>query len=131
MHAYLRTTRLPGTAIVLSDFLVEPAVYESALDACCAGTTTTSRQSASSARWSATRRRCRAASACATPRPAPKRNVELTAALRQRYAEAVEQHLARLRDWCAARAIVCAAVDTADGLTGPLLTDLPRVGLLQ
>ena len=130
VQAYLRTTRLPGTAIVLSDFLVEPAVYESALDALRGH-----HYDVAAIRVIGPLER----DAAALPRrvrlrdaeSGTERNVELTAALRQRYAEAVEQHLARLRDWCAARAIVCAALDTADGLTGSLLTDLPRVGLLQ
>ena len=57
--------------------------------------------------------------------------MELTTALRQRYADAVAQHLTQLRDWCAARAITCAVTDTAAGLEGALLHELPRAGLLQ
>src|SRR5512143_1102389 len=130
LRAYLRTTRLPGTAIVVSDVLVEPSVYEAALDELRGH-----RYDVAAIRVIGPRER----DADALPRrvrlrdaeTGVERNVELTAALRRRYAEAVDQHLARLRDWCAARAIVCATADTAAGLAGSLLTELPRAGLLQ
>ena len=59
------------------------------------------------------------------------RLVDLTAAHRARYARAVEEHLARLKRWCAARAIGFATADTAAGIETCLLGDLPRAGLLQ
>lgn len=130
LQAYLRSTRLPGTAVVLSDFLVEPSDYATALDelrghgydaAALRVIGPLERDPSTLPR----RLRLRDAETGAV------RDVELTAALRQRYAEAVARHFGQLRDWCAARAIVCAAVDTAGGLAGSLLHDLPRAGLLQ
>src|SRR6185369_14406307 len=82
IDAYMRSTQLPGTAAILSDFLVEPSVYEGLLD------------------------RLRAAET------GVERLVDLTADHRSRYARAVEDHLTQLTRWCAARAIGCAAVDT-------------------
>jgi uncharacterized protein (DUF58 family) len=130
LRAYLRTTRLPGTAIVISDFLLEPADYETALDELRGH-----RYDVAAIRVIGPRER----SAEDLPRrirlrdaeTGAERMLELTAALRRRYTEAVAQHLARLREWCAARAIICAAPDTAGGLIGALLSDLPRTGLLQ
>lgn len=130
LQAYLRTTRLPGTAIVLSDFLVEPADYTAALDELRGH-----RYDVGAIRIigpcerdaSALPRRLRLRDA----ETGAVRDVELTAALRQRYADGVARHLDALRGWCAARAIVYAAADTAAGLAGALLHDLPRVGLLQ
>jgi uncharacterized protein (DUF58 family) len=130
LQAYLRTTRLPGTAVVLSDFLVAPDDYAVALDELRGH-----RYDVAAIRLvgplerdpSALPRRLRLRDA----ETGAVRDVELTAALRRRYADAVAQHLDQLRGWCAARAIICAVADTAAGLTGSLLHDLPRAGLLQ
>jgi uncharacterized protein (DUF58 family) len=130
IEAYLRSIHLPGTAIVLSDFLVEPAVYESALD----------RLAARGYHVVALRvigpherdprslpRQVRLRDAETTV----ERLVDLTPAHRARYAHAVEEHLAQLTGWCAARAIACTAADTGAGIETCLLADLPRAGLLQ
>lgn len=130
IDAYLRTTHMPGTAVILSDFLVEPSVYESALD----------------------HLRGRGYHVLALrvigpherdpdglPRQVRLRDaetnverlVDLTAAHRARYARAVAEHLAQLTRWCAARAIACSAADTGAGLETCLLADLPRAGFLQ
>jgi hypothetical protein len=130
LRAYLRTTRLPGTAVVISDFLVEPLAYETALDELRGH-----RYDVAAIRVIGPRER----NAEDLPRrvrlrdaeTGAERTIELTATLRRRYAEAVDEHLSRLRQWCAARAIFCAAADTADGLAGALLRELPRTGLLQ
>ncbi|MFN8643268.1 MAG: hypothetical protein U0802_17005, partial [Candidatus Binatia bacterium] len=130
LRAYLRETRLPGTAVVLSDFLVPADDYATALDALRGHgydvaairiVGPAERDAASLPR----RLRLRDAETGAV------RDVELTDALRRRYADAVTDHLDALRAWCAARAIVCAAANTATGLAGSLLQDLPRAGLLQ
>lgn len=130
LRAYLRSTRLPGTAIVLSDFLVAPDDYTVALDelrgqgydvAAIRPIGPLERDASALPR----RLRLRDAETGAL------RDVELTDALRRRYADAVAQHLDQLSDWCAARAIICAVADTAAGLTGSLLHELPRAGLLQ
>lgn len=130
LAAYLRTTRLPGTAVVVSDFLVEPSTYEAALDEL-----RSHRYDVAAVRVIGPEER----DAEALPRrlrlrdaeTGGERIVELTPALRRRYAEAVEHHLARLHGWCAARAIACATADTAGGLSGCLLGALPRAGVLQ
>lgn len=130
VRAYLRTTRLPGTAVVLSDFLVEPAAYEAALDELRGH-----RYDVAAIRVIGPDER----TADELPRrirlrdaeTGTERTLELTAAQRQRYAAAVEHHLANLRSWCAARAIVCAIADTAAGLGATMLHELPRTGLLQ
>ncbi|MBX3023407.1 DUF58 domain-containing protein [bacterium] len=130
LRAYLRTTRLPGTAVVVSDFLVEPTAYEATFDELLGHG-----YDAAAIRVIGPHER----SAADLPRrlrlrdaeTGRERIVELTAALRHRYADAVDQHLAGLRRWCAARAVVCAAADTAGGLDGAMLRELPRAGLLQ
>lgn len=130
VDAYLRTTRLPGSAVILSDFLVEPSIYEQAVEAL------RGRQydvaairviGAEERAPTAMRRNLRLRDA----ETGVVRDVELTSAAREQYAAAVDQHLARLRRWCAARAVACAIADTNAGLPHTLLTELPRAGLLQ
>jgi uncharacterized protein (DUF58 family) len=129
IDAYLRSTHTRGTAVVLSDFLVEPSVYERALD----------------------QLRGRGYHVLALrvigreerdPQELPRlvrlrdaetnseRLVELTAAHRARYAHAVAEHLARLKRWCEARAIGYALADTTAGVETCLLAELPRAGIL-
>jgi uncharacterized protein (DUF58 family) len=130
IDAYLRSTHLPGTVAVVSDFLVEPTVYQGALD----------RLRARGYHVLALRvigRHERDPSAL--PRQVRLRDAEtgrerlldLTAAHRERYARAVEEHLAGLQQWCTARAIGYATADTTAGIETCLLADLPRAGLLQ
>ena len=130
IDAYLRSTHVPGTAVVLSDFLVDPLIYEAALDRL--------------------RGRCYPVLSLrvigpqerepgALPRQVRLRDTEtnserlldLTPAHLARYARAVEEHLALLSRWCAARAIGYATADTAAGIESCLLADLPRAGFLQ
>ena len=130
LDAYLRTTRMPGTAIVISDFLVEPTVYQAALDEL------RGRQyDIAAIRVIGGEER----DATALPRRVRLRDaesgveqdVEVTPTVRAQYAAAVAQHLTDLKRWCDARAIACAVADTAGGLSGALFSDLPRAGLLQ
>ncbi len=130
IDAYLRSTSLPGLVIVLSDFLVEPPRVEAALDqlrgrghdvVALRPLGHQERDPASLPR----RVRLRDAESGMA------RDVELTAAHRARYADAVAAHLAHLRDWCSSRGIAFAAVDPADGLADCLLQTLPRAGVLQ
>jgi uncharacterized protein (DUF58 family) len=128
--AYLRATHLPGTAVVLSDFLVERATYERALESLRGR-----RYDVLALRVIGPHER----DPSALPRQVRLRDsetgterlVDLTPAHRDRYARAVEEHLAALTRWCAARSIACASADTAAGIETCLLTDLPRAGLLQ
>jgi uncharacterized protein (DUF58 family) len=130
IEAYLRSTPLPGTAVLLSDFLVEPGIYQTALDRLrgrgyhvLALRIIGPHERDPSALPRQVRLRDAESGA--------ERLVDLTAAHRARYARAVDDHLAQLRQWCAARAIGCAAADTSAGLEACLLAELPRAGLLQ
>jgi uncharacterized protein (DUF58 family) len=130
IDAYLRSTQLPGTAVVLSDFLVEPHVYENALSNLRARgyhvvvVRVIGPQERDPA---ALPRQVRLRDA----ETGSERLIDLTPAHRAGYARAVEEHLAQLTRWCAARAIACATADTAGGIETCLLADLPRAGVLQ
>jgi uncharacterized protein (DUF58 family) len=130
IDAYLRSSRLPGLAIVLSDFLIEPRRAEQALDQLRGRghDVVAIRLLGEQERGAAAlphRVRLRDAET------GLERDVELTAAHRQRYAEAVDAHLTHLRTWCASRGIAFAAVDPGAGLADCLLHALPRAGVLQ
>jgi uncharacterized protein (DUF58 family) len=130
IDAYLRSGPPPGVAIVLSDFLVEPAHYQSALERLRARHYTVGalRPIGPAER---------------DPRIAPRtlrlhdvesgaeRVIVLTPAHRQKYVTAVRDHLDHLRRWCAGRGIAFADPDTAQGLVACLLTTLPRAGFLH
>ena len=88
-------------------------VYQTALDRLRGARLPRRWRCASSVRTSATRPHCRARCACATPRPAPSASSISPPAHRARYARALDDHLAQLTRWCAARAIGCATADTA------------------
>ncbi len=130
VEAYLRTTRLPGVAVALSDFLVPAADYEQALE----------RLRARGCAVAALRiignqerdpdslpRRVRLHDA----ETGAERVVTLTPANRARYAQALGEHLSGLKRWCDARAIGFAVPDTARGLETCLFDELPRAGLLH
>ncbi|MEO8602000.1 MAG: DUF58 domain-containing protein [bacterium] len=130
IDAYLRSARLPGLAIVLSDFLIEPPQAEQALDQLRGRghDVVAIRLIGPEERHAAALpRRVRLRDA----ETGLERDVELTAAHRQQYAQAVEAHLAHLRTWCAKRGIAFAVIDPADGLAACLLHALPRAGVLQ
>jgi len=130
IDAYLRSTRLPGLAIVLSDFLIEPRHAEHALDQLrgrghdVVAIRVIGAQERSA---DALPRRVRLRDA----ETGLERDVELSAAHRQSYREAVDAHLAHLRTWCASRGIAFAAVDPGAGLVDCLLQALPRAGVLR
>jgi len=130
VDAYVRSTHLPGTAVVLSDFLVEPSVYEHALDHLrgrgydVLALRVIGREERDP---STLPRQVRLHDA----ESGVERLVDLTAAHRAAYARALDGHLARLKGWCAARTIGYATADTAAGIEACLLAELPRVGLLQ
>jgi uncharacterized protein (DUF58 family) len=130
IDAYLRSMQLPGTVIVLSDFLVEPPIYERALD------------QLRGRGYHVVALRIigpREQDASGLPRQArlhdaesgAERLIDLTAAHRDRYVRAVAEHLAQLKRWCETRAIGYATVDTARGIESCLLSDLPRAGVLH
>jgi len=128
--AYLRSTRLPGMAIVLSDFLVRPPVYQSAL-----GHLRERGYSVAALRVIGPRER--------DPQDLPRRVrirdaetgterlVDLDLDHRQRYAAALDEHLAGLKTWCDRHLVTYALADTALGLEACMLGEMPRAGLLQ
>jgi uncharacterized protein (DUF58 family) len=129
IRAYLQTNRLPGLCIILSDFLVESAEYERALDALCerAHDVIAIRVIGPDERdGSLLPRHVRLYDV----ETGTERAVDLTADHRTRYRRAVEEHLDNLRRWCARRAIACSAVETGGGIEQCLLRDLPRAGIL-
>ncbi len=130
IEAYLRTAQLPGTAIVLSDFLLEAPMAEAALDQLRGRgyDVVALRPIGPRERDAATlprRLQLRDVETGAT------RDVEIDAAARHSYAAAVTAHLQRLKTWCERRGVAFAAPDTAAGLSTCLLGDLPRIGVLQ
>lgn len=130
IDAYGRSVPLAGTVVVLSDFLVEPSVYEGALNLLRGRGCHVLALRVIGPRErdpSTLPRRVRLRDA-ETDR---ERLIDLTIAHRARYARAVDEHLAQLKRWCAAHAIGYATADTAAGLESCLLADLPHAGLLQ
>ena len=130
VDAYLRSTQLPGTAVVISDFLVEPSVYQIALEQLLGR-----HYDVAALRVIGTEER----DPSALPRrvklhdveTGSERIVELSAADRQRYAVALDEHLTTLKAWCDAHSLRFAAADTAAGLDACLLSELTRAGLLR
>lgn len=130
IEAYLRTGRIRGTVAVLSDFLVEPAHYERALDRI-----RTSGCHVLALRLIGNIER----DPSALPRIARLRDaetgierlVELSTDHRTRYASALADHLEGIARWCRARGIGYALADTAAGIERCLVAELPRAGILQ
>jgi len=130
IDAYLRSTQTPGTVVVLSDYLVEPAVYQRALDQLLAR-----RYHVLALRVLGPEERDPAPSGgrvrLRDAESGTERIVELSAAHRERYREALAAHLDELQRWCAARAIGFTTADSGAGLAACLLGAMPRAGLLQ
>ncbi len=130
IEAYLRTTQLPGIAVVLSDFLVLPTVYERALECLRARG-----HQVAAIRLIGPRerdpgilpRRVRLRDA----ESGRERVIDVTADHRARYAAALRDHLATLQHWCEGRSIMYVAAETDAGIESCLLSELPRVGLLH
>lgn len=129
-EAYLRATQPPGVVVVLSDFLVSPAVYESALDrlrargCAVAALRLIGPEERHPPVWP---RRVRLRDA----ETGSERLVNLTAAQHARYVAAVDHHLAALKRWCASRTLIFASPDTHAGIESCLFDALPRSGLLR
>ena len=130
IEAYLRTTRLLGIAVVLSDFLVPAPIYQRALECLYArgyGVAAVRLLGPHERDPGGLPRRVRVRDV----ESGNERVVDLTEAHRLRYTEALQSHLTELRRWCEARAITYAVADTGEGIEPCLLSELPRVGLLQ
>lgn len=128
--AYTRRLPRPGLAVVLSDFLVPPLIYQTALETlrargCGVAALRVLGPHERAARDLPRRVRLR------DSETGRERIIDLTERHRARYAAALEQHLAELKRWCEARAITFATADTAQGLEACMFSDLPRAGLVQ
>ena len=130
IRAYLQTTRLPGLAVVFSDFLVPTQDYESALSQLHARGC-----SVAAVRLLGPRERdpgtLRGSIRLRDAESGRERVVRLTGNHRDTYARALNDHLDRLRDWCTQRAIVFTTSDTATSAERCLLYDFTRAGLLH
>lgn len=130
VEAYLRTTHSLGTVVVLSDFLVPEATYESALESLLArgfGVAALRVLGPMERSPAGLPRRVRLRDA----ETGTERVIDLSDAHRDQYVRGLEEHLARLRRWCEARRVVFAVADTARSLEQCLFGDLPRAGLLR
>ena len=130
VDAYLRTTQLPGVAVVLSDFLLAPEHWQRALD----GLRSRGRTVAALRVIGPEER-----DPAMLPRRVRLHDVEagserlitLTAAHRAQYATALEAHLSSLKRWCDARGVVFVAPETDRGIEHCLFAALPHAGLLH
>jgi uncharacterized protein (DUF58 family) len=130
IRTYLESSRTPGLAVVLSDFLVPQPTYESALDLLRARGF-----EVAAVRVLGPRERdpgtLRGRVRLHDVESGQDRVVRLTPGHRDAYARALEDHLTRLHEWCVARRIVFAVGDTARSVDSFLLHDLTAVGLLR
>jgi uncharacterized protein (DUF58 family) len=128
--AYLQLTRLPGIAVVISDFLVPAENYQPALRRLQAGgyAVAAIRVLGNLEREPiAPTRRVRLVDV-ETKRH---RVVNLTEPHRTQYGRALESHHSTLRSWCAANGLAFCAVDTSRDPGHVMTTDLPRAGILR
>lgn len=127
---FLRTTHRPGLVVVLSDFLVDRFRYEEGLERLCArkyGVAALRIIGRNERDPDSLPRRVRLHDA----ETGMERVIDLTDAHRATYANAVQAHLDRIKQWCESRAITFAAIDSDRGIEPCLLETLPRAGLLQ
>ena len=126
----LRAHRTPAVAIVLSDFLMEPAVYEAGLEDLVARRFTVAavRVIGTGERDPTTSFRRGRLIDTETGR---QRYITLGRDNLARYQAALEDHLARLHGFCSRCEIAFCAADTAAGLDQSLFHDLPAAGLVH
>ena len=123
-------TRTPGVAIVVSDFLMPPEVYETALgDLVARRFTVAAVRVIGPAERDPTRlfRRAQVVDA----ETGDYRFITLTPANLARYEQALAGHLAHLQALCNRCGIVFSVADTAAGLEQSLFHDLPGLGLVR
>ncbi len=130
LAAALRAHRAPGVAIVLSDFLMEPAVYEEALEQLVARRFTVAavRVIGPGERDPTTLFRRGRLTDAETGR---RRFITLGRDNLARYQAALAEHLARLQAFCNRCEIAFCTADTAAGLDQSLFHDLPAAGLVH
>jgi uncharacterized protein (DUF58 family) len=130
MEAALRDQRTSGVAVVLSDFLVQPAVYETALASLVARRFTVAavRLLGPAERDPALLfRRAQVVDA----ETGGHRFITLSPANLARYRQALADHLSHLAAFCNRCGIIFSAADTAAGLEHSLFADLPAAGLIR
>lgn len=128
--AALRAQRSPGVAVVLSDFLTEPARYEAGLQELVARRYTVAalRVIGPAERNPATVFRRGRLTDVESGR---QRFVTLSPDNLARYRQALTTHLERLQDFCRRCEIAYAAVETSLGLDDALFRTFPALGLLR
>ncbi|HXQ22736.1 MAG TPA: DUF58 domain-containing protein [Candidatus Acidoferrales bacterium] len=128
--AALRAHRSPGVAIVLSDFLMEPSGYESALSDLIAR-----RFTVGAVRVLGPGERDPAAlfrrGQLLDVETGKRRFITLSRENISRYREALTAHLRGLQTFCNRCGIVFSVADTGAGLEHSLFHDLPAVGLVH
>ncbi len=130
ISAALREHRTAGVAVVLSDFLMEPLAYESALQELVARRFTVAalRVIGPGERDPSTLFRRGRLSDVETGR---QRYITLTRDSLARYQQALATHLSHLQAFCNRSEIVHGTADTAAGIEHSLFHDLPRLGLVR
>jgi uncharacterized protein (DUF58 family) len=128
--AALRDHRSPGVAIILSDFLLDPAAYEAGLRELVARRFTVAalRVIGSGERDPSSLFRRGRLTDVETGR---QRFITLTQNSLARYQEALAAHLTRLQVFCSRCEIGYSTADTAAGIEQSLFRDLPALGLLR
>ena len=128
--AALRDQRSPGVAVVLSDFLVDPGLYESALSELVARRFTVAAVRLIGAAERDPGRVFRRGQ-LVDAESGRQRFITLTPANLARYQAALAEHLDRLRAVCNRCGVILSLADTAAGLEHSLFHDLPELGLLH
>jgi uncharacterized protein (DUF58 family) len=128
--AALRTQRAPGVAIVLSDFLMEPAVYEAALEDLVARRFTVAAVRILGPGERDPSRLFRRGQLI-DAETGRQRYINLDPDNLALYTRALDAHVERLQAFCNRCGIVFSVADTAAGLEQSLFHDLPALGLLH
>ncbi len=130
IDGYLRLTRLPGIAIVISDFFVPAENYQRALRRLQAGgyAVAAIRVLGRQDRDPTLRTGRLRLYDVETGRD---RIIDLTLQNRARYLRALEDHNEVLSGWCAANAIPVCVVDTSQPPSVAMIDRLPRAGILR
>ncbi|HEX7406924.1 MAG TPA: DUF58 domain-containing protein [Candidatus Binatia bacterium] len=128
--AALRDHRSPGVAVVISDFLMEPEMYEAALQQLAARRFTVAalRVIGPGERDPSSLFRRGRLTDAETGR---QRFITLSQDNLIRYQQALAAHLERLQEFCNRCEIVYSTTDTDAGLEQILFRDLPALGLLR
>jgi uncharacterized protein (DUF58 family) len=130
VRQYVNQARVPGVAVVVSDFLTAPAHYEAALSGLIGRgwTVAALRLLGPAERDPAQLFRRGRLHDSETGR---ERIITLTPANRARYDAALTAHLDALRTWCTRREVSFAVVDPSAGLEHALFHDLAASGMLR